>query len=120
MGEDDAEQIDTVGVETGFNGWLSIRMCDANKGKTYRPDNKGCIEAKFFWFKIPSIQNNQYEMRVRQMIVYGQDVEAQIVVDSYSNKLQRVKDGALDLFRRLVSRTFLPMATATTIKQEEE
>jgi len=59
-------------------------------------------------------------MRVRQLIIYGKDEKQQVVPDSYSRKLQRLQDGALDLFRRLVTRTFLPTAIKAAQRAEQK
>jgi len=117
----DCELIHTYEMERGFTGWFSIRMAECkSKTNKYDVDTDGTITSKFFWFKVPKIMDGKYELRLRQLIVLGPDVKQEIVPDSYSKKLQRVQDGALDLFRRLVSRTFLPKAIRAAQKAEQK
>eukprot|EP01083_Nonionella_stella_P273899 929481_1 len=119
---DENELIGCVEVEKKFSGWLSIKMRQCCPSKCQA--ESGCIVSNFFWLKVPSIQDGQYEMRLRQLIVYGVDVKQSVRPDSYDEKLQRVQNGALDLFRRLVSRTFVPTtiraAAAADIDSDED
>jgi len=74
----------------------------------------------FFWFKIPTMHDSQYEMRIRQLAVYGSDIKTEVLCDSHAKKLERLQDGALNLFRRLVTRCFLPIMLRGDNQKDEQ
>ena len=108
----DNELCADITVPNRYSGWYSFKCIDFDKKvKKYNVDENGGINLKWLQLKIPAIQNNQYELRIRQIAIYGNDTKLKnIKSDSYQKKLRRIQDNALNLFRKLVSRTFLPNA----------
>jgi len=118
--EADCEQIGSADIPKSYTGWFSFRFATFIKGKRYKPDANDTINAKFFWFKIPTIHDGQYEIRIRQLIIYGSDVKTELLCDSHAKKLERLQDGALNLFRRLVARCFLPTMLRSGNQKNEQ
>eukprot|EP01084_Bolivina_argentea_P116001 206203_1 len=85
-------------------------------GKTdeYKPNPKGLICAPFFCVKVVKVHNNGFEMRLRQMIVFGDDEQIEsddiklLASSATSLTHKRLQDTSLRLFQNLVTRCLLP------------
>jgi len=125
-GEDDkkCEKIGSETIPSSYVGWYPIFAKNCKLSTTYKPNEQDeTIETNFLWLKIPSLHNSQFEVRIRQIALYGKAEILNNYYKIYDNDLllkklsiETVQDHTLKLFQKLVVGCFLP----SNIEEEEE